>query len=496
MALNNRELLIELKRERLKRKARQGDLLAFTGLTKPDYQINWHHALLCSYLNRFLKREIKRLMVFMPPRHGKSELVSRRMPALIHGLYPNDEILSATYNADLAADMTVDVQRIMDRPIYQELFPHSRITPEGSVSKFARNNLEHELLPVELPSGELQYPKGNYRAQGVSGSFSGRGGNWLLIDDPVKNREDADSKVARETVWRFYTSTFSTRAEGENACILLTMTRWHEDDLAGRLLQKAKQDPEADQWTVLRLPGIRDDSECEQDPRLLGEPLWPAKFGLKFLNVRKSENARDFSALFQQNPVIEGGNIFKRPEFKFYKTVPIRFDQVIISCDTATKDKQSSDYYVYQVWGRIQTDKYLLAQSRGKWSFPMACDKLMALCKSYPLAHKKLIEAKANGPAIVQTLKSKISGLVEIEPRGDKVARAHAVSPEVQGGSVWLPDPEIAPWVEADLLPEVCAFPNAPNDDQVDAMTQALDELRKASVLYMPHAGHGSGTIF
>lgn len=480
--------------EMLKIRARGGGLLSFTLLTKPDYQTNWHHKAMSTVLNRFIRKEIKRIMVFMPPRHGKSELVSRRLPALLHGLYPNDELMAATYNAELAGDMTTDVQRIMDRETYHDLFPRSRITPEGTTTRYARNSSEHELLPTIGDGDEVIYFKGKYRAQGIGGSFSGRGANWILIDDPVKNRDDADSKTVRENVWKFYTSTLRTRLEGEGS-ILLTMTRWHEDDLAGRLLSLAKADPEADQWTVIRFPAIKDDQDNPDDPRQLGEALWPDKFNEQWLTAARKAGSRDWSALYQQKPNSEDGNIFKASWFRYYDVLPDRFDQIIQSWDFAVKDKTGADYNVGTVWGRLGTQKYLLHMERGRWSFPDVCQKVLDVTKRFPRSHKKLIEAKANGPAVKQTIDRYVTGIVEVEPRGDKVARANAVAPEVEGGSVWLPKPQIAPWIN-DYVNEMCSFPLATHDDIVDSSTMALDELRKAQVLFMPTAGHGSGTIF
>lgn len=492
-----KQQIVEFKKEKIRRLARNGSFIAFIQYTKPDYELNWHHRELIKVLNQFIQKKIKRLMIFCPPRHGKSELVSRRLPAYLHGLYPNAELMVATYNADLAGDMTKDVQRIMDRKEYQEIFPNSKITPEGKVTKYKRTLEEHELLPIQDLNGKLTYLKGKYRAQGIGGSFSGRGADFIIIDDPIKNREDADSKVIREGVWKFYTSTLRSRQEGEGG-ILLTMTRWHEDDLAGKLLRQAQSNPDADQWVVVKLPAIKEDDEVSKyyiDNRLLGEALWPSKFNEKILNSTRAVNSRDWYALYQQVPTAESGNIFKKEWFKFYNSIPPKFDQMIQSWDFAVKDKSGNDYSVGQVWGRIGTNKYLLYQVRGHWPFPQACEKLLMVSKTYPNAYKKLIEAKANGPAVKQTVDRYVTGIVEVEPRGDKVARAHAVSPELESGHVWFPHQDIAPWIN-EFINELCAFPNGTNDDQVDAFTQAIDELRKPNAFVNPSAGHGSGIVF
>lgn len=487
----NKELKkLELLKLKNKLMAKDGRILAFTKQTMPEYEINWHHEILAEYIDKFICKEIKRLMIFMPPRHGKSEITSRRLPALLHGIYPNDEILAASYNSDLAAAMTVDVQRIMDRTEYQELFPLVKLTQEGSKSGYARNSNEHEIKPFMHEDRTYTWHKGSYKSAGVGGSFTGRGANWIIIDDPIKNREDADSAAFREKLWSFWSSTLRTRLE-KNGSVLITLTRWHDDDLAGRLLRQAKSNPDADQWTVLTLPAIKVDETNTLDPRELGEPLWKNKYDLESLvSTKATLGSREWTALYQQSPTAEGGNIIKTDWFQYYYSLPQKFDQMIQSWDFAVKDKKTSDYTVGQVWGRVGAKKYLIYQIRGRFDFPTACQKVIDVTRSFPNAHKKYVEAKANGPAIVQTLRKQVSGLVEVEPRGDKVARVHAITPEFESGCVYLPHPEICPWI-SDYTSELASFPTGVNDDQVDASSQALDELRRATKVFMPIAGHG-----
>jgi len=341
----------------LLQQARNGRVLPFTKLTFEEYEINWHHKLMCKYLDKFVKKEIRRLMLFLPPRIGKSELTSRRLPALWHGVYPNDEIMMATYNGDLAGDMTVDIQRIMDRPSYQRIFPKVRITGEGKKTSYARSKNEHEIVPYQDPTDKLwHWHTGSFKSSGVGGSFTGRGANLILIDDPIKNREDADSFTTRENIWKFYASTLRTRLEGVGS-ILITMTRWHDDDLAGRLLKLAQSDPNADQWTVVDLPAIREDLHNEEDPRGLGESIWESKFSTpNMMTLKASIGSREWSALYQQKPVSDGGNVIKAAWLKYYASAPDRFDQIIQSWDFAVKDKSGSDFTVGQVWGRKGVD--------------------------------------------------------------------------------------------------------------------------------------------
>ena len=232
--------------------------------------MNWHHRLLCEYLDDFTKKKIRRLMVFMPPRHGKSELVSRKLPAYIFGCNPDANIISTSYSADLAQRMNRDVQRIIDSPAYGELFPETKL-----FGKNIRTVTGHALRNSDI--FEIVGHRGSYRGAGVGGGITGMGGDYIIIDDPIKNREEANSSTYRKKLWEWYTSTLYTRQEKEGS-ILITLTRWHEDDLAGRLLELAEKDPQADQWEVLLLPAVAEKERHPRDPRQEGEALWPGKY--------------------------------------------------------------------------------------------------------------------------------------------------------------------------------------------------------------------------
>ena len=224
----NRQMLKAIAQEARKELARRS-MAEFTLYTDERYQMNWHHRLICEYLDKWINKDVKRLMVFTAPRHGKSELVSRKLPAYIFGRNPDTSIISASYSADLASRMNRDVQRIMDEYRYIELFPESRLYGKNlkdANGKFLRNSDIFEIVNH----------RGVYRSAGVGGGITGMGGEYIIIDDPVKNREEANSEVYREKLWDWYTSTLYTRLE-KDGCILVTLTRWHEDDLAGRLLE-------------------------------------------------------------------------------------------------------------------------------------------------------------------------------------------------------------------------------------------------------------------
>lgn len=493
MSLDLDRRLYDNLRQRRIEDARAGKIVAFTKHTFPGYEVSWHHLLTGKVINMFIHKKIRRLIIEVPPRHGKSELTSRRLPALWHGIYPNDELMMSTYNSELAGDMITDVQRIMDTDAYREIFPNSQITREGSASRYSRNRKEHELVPIvdEKTEDIISRPGGSLRASGIGGSYTGRGAQMIGIDDPFKNREEADSEVMREAVWKFYTSTLRTRLEGEGS-IIITMTRWHSDDLVGRLLDVAKKDKSADQWVVLRLPAIKENHDLPYDSRAIGEALWPEKFPVKdLMKIKASIGDRDWSSLYQQNPVIEGGNIIKSSWIKYYGIMPEPsfFDEIVQSWDFAVKAKATSDYTVGQVWGRKGPDKFLLDQVRGRYPFPQACAEVVALSRKWPRARKKYIEAKANGPAVIDQLRSTVSGFIEVEVNQDKVARLNSVAVDYQAGNVWYPAPQIAPWI-TEHVNELTSFPLGRNDDQVDTASQALNELRGTGTVYAPIAGH------
>lgn len=287
------------------------NLARFTSYTYSDYQANWHHLKLCEYLERWAFGDIDRLMVFMPPRNGKSELVSRRLPAYLFGKEPDASIIACSYGSDLASRMNRDVQRIIDSPEYYELFPNTtlngsnvRTTAKGS---YLRNSDIFEIVDH----------KGVYKSSGVGGAITGMGMKYGIIDDPYKNRQDANSETIRNGIWDWYVSTFYTRLE-KGGKILITLTRWHEDDLAGKLLRIAENDPTADQWTVLEFPAIAEGELHSDDQRKEGEALWPDKYPLEELyKIKSTVGSYEWNALFQQRPhpararylIVHGGNI-------------------------------------------------------------------------------------------------------------------------------------------------------------------------------------------
>lgn len=470
------ELEYELEKEDRLERARNG-ILGFTSYTKPNYEINWHHRLTCKYLNAFVRKEIPRLIIEQPPRHGKSELTSRRLPAYLFGRDPKTSIIGTSYSAELASRMNRDVQRIIDTDEFRAAFPSVHLA--GPDTGYRKGYGKGDWLR-NSDIFEIVGHGGTYRSAGVGGGITGMGGEWLLIDDPIKNQEEADSEVYRNKLWEWYTSTLYTRLE-KNGSILITLTRWHQDDLVGRLLELAKADPEADQWVVLKLPAICEEKgKHAEDPRSEGEALWPGKFpAARLTQLKASVGSRVFNSLYQQQPTAAEGQIVKRKWLRYYKKLPDRFDEMIQSWDFTFKDTKTAAFVTGQVWGRKGADKYLVDAVRDRMDFISSINAFRAMSAKHPKAYAKLVEEKANGAAIINMLSSKISGIIPVDPEGSKDARLYAVQPEYEAGNVYYPDPEIAPWIQ-DHQEEIVGFPTAKYRDRVDAESQALKRLRES----------------
>ena len=440
----------------------------------PAYRMGWVHKELCDKLDRFL-RDVQagrspRLLIAMPPRHGKSEIASRMFPAYALGRHPDLAFIATSYSADLASRMNRDVQRLMDSEEYQAIFPATRLYGKDSRATASGTYLRNTDI------FEVVGHKGVYRAAGVGGGITGMGGDIILIDDPLKDRASADSPIIRQTIWDWYTSTLYTRLAPGGGIVLIT-TRWHTDDLAGRLLA-AQASGKGDTWQVLSFPAM---AERDEVHRKAGEALHPARYSLEQLQkIRAAVGERDWAALYQQRPVPDGGAIFRTAWLRTYlpKDLPDTFDTQVISWDMAFNDGGTSDFVVGQVWGRKGASCYLLDQVRRRMGFTETLAAVVALARKWPRATRKLVENRANGPAVIDTLKKHLSGLVPVEPDGSKTARAHAVTTLFEAGNVYFPSPEVAPWVRQ-LVAELTAFPAGAHDDQVDAMTQALRDMHQ-----------------
>ena len=296
-----------------------------------------------------------------------------------------------------------------------------------------------------------------------------------IIDDPVKNWDEASSATMRQRNVNWMKTTLLTRGEPGVVYIIL-MTRWHEQDLAG-VMQKE------DNWDVLRFPAIAEEDDILG--RSVGEALNPKRYPIeKLLELKSSLGSKFFNAMFQQRPSPDEGDIFKRHWWRYYNQdeLPKNFDAMCQTWDMAFKDTKGSAYVVGQVWGRHGANYYLLDQIRDKLSFTESCKAVERLSEKWPHVSAKLIEEKANGAAIIDTLKNKVSGIIPINPKGSKESRAFASQPLAEAGNIHVPNPDKNAWVQ-EFIEECCTFPNSDYKDQVDAMTQGLDYLKEKNKL-------------
>lgn len=297
--------------EAAKRKART-NMLAFIQYIKRDYLINWHHKLICSYIDRFVSGEIKRLMIFVPPQHGKSQIVSRSLPAYILGKNPDKKIVLASYSSDLSSQFNRDCQRIIDSEEYTELFPETTLN-SSNVTTVSRGYLRNsEIFQVVNHTGFL-------KNVGVGNALTGTTADYAIIDDPVKDTIEAQSPTYQVRNWNWYNDVLYTRINN-NTGILVTQTRWDENDLSG-LLIKAMNEGRGEPWTILSLPAIKEDNSNPDDPREIGDALWPEWHSLEKLLIVRSQNNRTFQSLYQQNPkpTETGGEFYK--QFKIWRNV-------------------------------------------------------------------------------------------------------------------------------------------------------------------------------
>lgn len=456
--LPNQPSVAEAAQELLNRRQARSHLVNFAQYTMPSYEAAEHLKILASKLEAVERGEITRLMVFIPPRHGKSELCSIRFPAWYLGRNPQRQIIGCSYSEGLAYTFSYAIRETIASPRYQKLWPIQLDTAGAVRWQLAnKSNL-----------------RASYIAAGVGGGITGEGADVLIIDDPVKNAEEAESEIYREKVWQWYKTTARTRLQPDGAIILI-MTRWHKADLAGKLIELAETDKEADQWEVVNLPALADN-----------KALWPEKYPIAVLNnIRASIGSRQFTSLYQGDPTIAEGNIFKREWWQFYKERP-NFKIKIHSWDTAFKDKTQNDYSVCTSWGQTQSGYYLLDCWRQKVEFPELKRALITLYnRDRPSA--VYVEDKASGQSLIQELKRETNiPLLAVKTDLDKVLRANSVTPLIEAGKVYLP--EAANWLH-DYIEELSSFPTAEHDDQVDSTTQALRQMANPTPYGFDFAG-------
>lgn len=464
--LNSRTL--ELVKELRLREARES-FFAYRKLTNPKLKTGWWQEEVCNQLQQFyddlIANKRPQLVIQAPPQHGKSDLIVSFISWLA-GKSPDLRTIYTSFSERLGVRANLKLQRLYDSAIYQDIFPDTKINQSNAVAvsgQFLRNR---EIL-------EYCNTTGYFRNTTVGGSITGEGLDLGVIDDPIKGRKEANSKTVRDGVWDWFTDDFFTRFS-ENAGLLCILTRWHIDDPIGRLIS---QNPNV---KVLSYPAI---ATTDEQHRKEGEALFPEHKSLEFLLERKKVmDTTSWLSLYQQSPIVLGGEIIKGEWFKRYSMLP-KMEYRKIYADTAQKKGKQNDYTVFECWGYSDGNAYLIDLVRGKWESPELRRKANdfwhkhAAIKNGEL-RQFCIEDKASGTGLIQDIKNidKVP-VVGIQRNTDKLTRVQDALPYIESGFVYLPDN--SPFV-SDFIAECEAFTaddGHDHDDQIDPMCDAIDDM-------------------
>lgn len=451
----------------------------FVRLMHPQWKLTDYQTELCDILEKLERRElvndkgqpVHRLLITMPPRHSKSTLCTQLFPAWFMLRNPQRKIMTSSYSGDLAKDFGGYVRNYVTHPRSAQAFPSFSLDPT-----------------TRAKDAWGTTGGGKYNAVGLGGVTTGRPANLLIVDDPVKTREEAESPTMRNKVWGFYIDSLETRKEPltvydpiTNAHVeeppieIVILTRWHTDDLAGRLM--TTEDWKDGRWRHVNYPAIVDEGLPTE------RALWPEKFPLDELKRKQRRNPAGFASLYQQRPYVEGGEIIKAGWWRYTDEIPDSFAALIIGADTAFKASEKHDPTVAVVAGLGRDGNiYILDVMRERLEFPELKRRFRVLSMKWRGKGLRgfYIEDKASGQSLIQELRS--SGGVSVIPvrlPGDKVMKARLATPLIEGGQVYLP--KDAPWVEA-FVKECEEFPSGKHDDQVDALVIVIDALSRMVV--------------
>ena len=448
-----------LEREILIRKARES-YLEYVKYTNNGYKESKFHNYLCAEIQKFIEKKdspaFDILLLSVPPQFGKSTTVTETLPAYYLGKNPDKKVIICGYNEDFAIRFGRRNKEKIDE-YNREIFP------DCVLAEAPRSNVEFETTR-----------KGRCISRGILSGLTGNTADLFIIDDPIKNRQEADSETTRNTIWNEYLNSVRTRIKPGGKLIVI-QTRWHEEDLYGMIAKNEKN------ITIINIP-----CECESEDDVLGRKIgdslcpeigrgnaWLKEFKQAYVG---KEGSRAWTALYQGSPVAMEGNLLKATWWQYYEETyeELQLPYVIISVDAAFKDGDDNDFVAIQVWGKKDNKYYLLDALKKHLDFVGTLAAIRNFRSRYSDTMFVLIEDKANGTAIINVLSMEMDGVIPVKPEGGKVTRANAVAPTIEAGRVYLP--RFANFT-GEFVAECSAFPNAAHDDQVDAMTQALNRM-------------------
>ena len=453
------EQYLEEVEEEIRRRNAASSLLDYETYVHPHYKVSKFHKYLCNTVQKFLETDtghsIDVLLLSVPPQFGKSTTITETVPAWSLGKHPEKKWIIASYNSEFASTFGRK-----NKQKCEEFNPV--IFPGFKLADSPCNNVEFETTA-----------KGGVYSAGLLAGITGHSANFVIIDDPIKTQEEAMSPTTKDKLWGEYLSSVRSRL-AHGGKIIVIQTRWAEDDLYGRILKEEKH--------VTRINIECECTDPKTDPlhRKIGEGLCPeigkgTSWLKDFKQIYKSkEGSRAWNALYQGRPSTDEGDLIRRDWWKYYDTLPEYLPYKILSVDAAFKDGDDNDFVAIQKWGKLNNNYYLLKAIKKHLNFVDTLAAIRNLKQEDPEILFVLIEDKANGSALINVLSSEIEGIIPVKPEGGKVSRVNAVSPAIERGDVLLPRLEA---FTDDFVEECAVFPNGAHDDQVDAMSQALNRM-------------------
>lgn len=420
-----------------------------------------HIEAICEHLEAVRRGQIRNLLINVPPRHCKSSIVSVAYPAWVWREIPGHKFIYASHSFSLSKRDSVKCRSLIQSEWYRNKFQIKWEISDDQNEKVKFENTE----------------KGFRMAASVGGSVIGTGADTQVVDDP-HSPLDVRSETVRQSVIDWYDQEFSTRInDPKTASRIMIMQRLDQQDLSQHVLDKGG-------WTHLMLPAQYEEArKCvvhvtgwEDERKIEGEPLWPERFGTPEIeDFKRSLGSMAAAGQLQQRPAPAEGAIFKRAWFtKFHVELP-ELEFIGMSVDLTFKEGKKNDYADFAIWARAGAMRYHLDRIRGQMGFNEQINAFLALVAKWnPQA--KWVEDTANGPALIAALRTRVTGIIPVKPKGSKIARAEAVTPIFEAGNISLPDPLKTPWV-SDYIEEMCTFPGGMHDDQVDTTTQALSQM-------------------
>jgi predicted phage terminase large subunit-like protein len=440
--------------------------------TGGEWRYSPHLSLIENCLLDVVAGRIDRLMVSVPPQHGKSTIISHYFPTWYLGRFPGKKCILTSYEATFASSWGRKA-----RDTLEEYGP--RIFNVNVSDKSAASD-NWEVVHINEQNRKII---SSMVTAGAGGPITGKGADLMIIDDPVKNNEEALSSTRLEKIFEWYQSTVYTRLS-PTAAIIIVMTRWSHDDLCGKLIRE--QDVGGDTWKIVTLPAlIEDEDMARADPlgREIGDSLWPERYPAKWIKQRKRVlQSFWFEALYQQRPAPKAGFIVNIEWFRRYKTQPAKSkaEMVVLSFDTAQKEKELNDYTVCTVWFIYENGYYLIDVIRDRFSHPA----LLSLAKNLIARwtpNVVLVEDKGSGTSLIQHLQEETTApVIPMDPTsaGDKAIRMEVECPVIEAGQCYLPESGRAEWLY-DFVEELRSFPNSAYKDQADSVSQFLRWARE-----------------